>query len=313
MEILRKTNKRKIGKSRTLKKMNCNPKIEGKTISSDSCLTPDVLVKITDEFNKYHKDDPIIFSNYIDLWHKLKHRLNNCKKEDCWLEQITDIDLRNKIDKMSFAPDKPPEWKKNPRTWLSNFDIMKVLRQYEEIKFQGKLKFKLLGPTPIDFDSRPKDMKGECVWEEICNFNLKDYLIKEKTKIGIVFNLDKHTEGGSHWVSLFIDLEDKFIFYFDSNGDKIPKQIDVLVKRIIKQGSQLEEPINFIFHENYPLEHQKENTECGMYSIFFIIAMLTNKAGPKKFSNFKQKIDFFKKKSIPDKYVFNYRNKYFND
>jgi hypothetical protein len=310
---INKTIKHKISKRRTFKKMNCNPKIDGKTPIKDSCLTPDILVKIAKEFNNHHKSDPIQYNDYIDLWKKLKNRLNHCDKEDCWLEQIKDIELRKQIDKMAFAPDKPLDWKKNPRAWLSNFDIMKVLRQYEDIPFQGKYKFKLLGPSPIDFDSKPIDMNGECVWQEICNFDLKFYLDKGKTKIGIVFNLDKHTQGGSHWVSLFIDLKDKFIFYLDSNGDKIKKQIYVLVKRIIEQGKSLEHPIIFEFYENYPREHQKQNTECGMYSLFFIITMLTNKAGPKKFRNVKDKINFFKNKTIPDNYVFNYRNKYFND
>lgn len=306
-------NRRNTKHKKTFKNMACNPKTEGRTPVKDSCLTPEILIKIKDEFNKHHKDDPVHNTDYIDLWKKLKYRLAHCDKEDCWLEQIKDIELRKQIDKMSFAPDKPLEWKKNPRAWLSNFDIMKVLRQYEDIPFQGSKKFKLLGPTPIDFDSRPADMNGECVWEEICNFEVDTYLKKGKTKIGIVFNLDNHTQGGSHWVSMFVDLEDAFIFYFDSNGEKIKPRINKLVKRIIEQGKHLDTPMHFEFYENYPNEHQQQNTECGMYSLFFIIAMLTNKAGPKKFSNSKQKINYFKNKIIPDSYVFRYRNKYFND
>ena len=37
---------------------------------------------------------------------------------------------------------------------------------------------------------------------EICNFNLNK-MIKNKKKIGFIFNLDPHTKGGSHWVSMF--------------------------------------------------------------------------------------------------------------
>lgn len=313
-ELYNKTNKHKSNNRRkTLKKMNCNPITHGKTVSDESCLTPEVLVKIKDEFNKYHNNDPIVYTNHNDLWHKLKHRLNNCDKEDCWLEQIKDTVLREKIDKMSFAPDKPLDWKKNPRSWLSNFDIMNVLRQYEVRNFQDEKKFKVFGPTPIDFDSKPKNMNGNCVWEDICKLELKKQLENGKTKLGFVFNLDKHNQNGSHWVSLFVDLEDSFIFYFDSNGDKIPTKINKLVKRILKQGEQLESPIHFKFYENYPLEHQQENTECGMYSLFFLITMITNRAGKKKFTNYNKKIEFFKKNVIPDNYVFKYRNKYFND
>jgi hypothetical protein len=34
--------------------------------------------------------------------------------------------------------------------------------------------------------------------------------------VGFTINLDNHNESGSHWVSMFLDLDDKIIFYFDS-------------------------------------------------------------------------------------------------
>ena len=49
----------------------------------------------------------------------------------------------------TFTPYKPTEWEKNPVEWLSNFDILNVLKQYEE-KYSD---FKFIGPTPIDFNS----------------------------------------------------------------------------------------------------------------------------------------------------------------
>ena len=301
-----KKNKRKTEKR--FKKMNCNPMVEGKTVNNISCLTPNVLVKIKNAFNKHHPTQPILVTDSNLLWVELKQRLNSCAKEDCWLKQIENPILRKQIDEMTFAPDHPPEWKKVPDTWLTNVDIFEVLKQYQD-KHKD---FKIIGPTPIDFDTRIPDENGECVWKELCTFSLEKQLNEGKTKIGVVFNLDKHNQGGSHWVSLFIDLADSFLFYFDSNGDKIPKRIHALVERIITQGSQLEQPIHFDFYENYPFEHQKQNTECGMYSLFFIISMLTNKIGSRKFKHFKDKITFFKKKRIPDGHVFKYRKKLFN-
>jgi len=308
-----KTKKKYTPLSRTnntrYKKMNCNPSVKGKTIDSDSCLTPEVIIKIKDSFNKHHIDNPITEKEPKELWYELKNRLNSCSKEDCWLEQIDNTKLREQIDRMTFAPDKPIEWEDNPDEWLSNYDIFEVLKQYE-MKYKH---FKIIGPTPIDFDTRLPEEGGKCVWQELCTFSLKKNLAEGKTKIGVVFNLDKHNESGSHWVSLFIDLVDSFIFYFDSAGNEIPEQINVLVQKIIKQGGELKKPIHLKFHEIYPFEHQQGNTECGMYSLFFIISMLTNKAGTKRFSTYKQKIKFFKTNRIPDKEVFKYRNKYFND
>jgi hypothetical protein len=38
-------------------------------------------------------------------------------------------------------------------------------------------------------------------------FSLKTYIDEKIKNIGIIFNLDKHTQSGSHWVSMFIDIE----------------------------------------------------------------------------------------------------------
>ena len=114
----------------------------------------------------------------------------------------------------------------------------------------------------------------------MCNFDLKELIKRKKNQIGIVFNLDFHTGPGTHWVSLYIDIKNKFIFYFDSNGDKTPKQIKTFINRIILQGKK--ENIDFVLYENNKTEHQRSNTECGMYSLFFIITMLTKKILNKK-------------------------------
>jgi len=317
-----KKNKKNINKTKKyyktqnnqFEKMNCSPAVNNKTPIKDSCFTPDVLNEIKTSYNEYHPDSKITTTNPKQIWYELKNRLSTCKKEDCWLKEIRDPSIRNKINEYLFAPYQPKEWKKNHNTWLSNYDILNVLKQYE----LSNKKFKLIGPTPIDFDSRPNDMNGQCVWEDLCEFSLENFMKKHnnKTKIGIVFNLDKHNQGGSHWVSMFVDLEDKFVFYFDSAGDKIQPEIERLANAIIKEASVLSEPLIIEFHQNYPIEHQMGNNECGMYSLFFIITMLTgeiNKPTKKKvFRNYHEKIGFFKKGRIPDKYMNNYRDIYFN-
>jgi len=301
-------NKKYKSGNKTFKKMNCNPAIEGKRSLNESCYTITILNEIKKSYNKNHPEKQIKTNNPTELWKELKTRLHECDKEDCWLKEIENTSMRKKIDALTFAPDQPPEWKNNPDEWLSNFDIFEVLKQYEETHKN----FKVIGPTPIDFDSRVPDEKGECVWKELCSFSLEKYLKEGKTKIGIVFNLDKHNEPGSHWVSLFIDLENDFLFYLDSAGDKIPDEIDVLVKRVQKQALELEKSKKLEFYENHPFEHQKGNTECGMYSLFFIITMLTQKIDKKVFNDYRDVIKMFKKQRISDENVFRYRNIYFN-
>jgi hypothetical protein len=258
---------------------------------------------VRDAYNRDHSaGDVIEESDPTKLWKLLNERLVQCKKEDCWLNQIKDVDLKKRIDRYIFAPDKPYEWKKNPNEWLSNFDIMNVLEQYE----QTYKNFEFIGPTPIDFDAV---VSGHCIQNELCKFNLPSLIKKGKTHIGVIFNLSPHTSSGSHWVSLFIDTKEHVIFFFDSAGDPIPKEIKTLVDRIRKQTHN-----KYAFHQNHPKEHQMGNTECGVYSLFFIITMLTGKSPMARGNmNMRQKIHLFKKRTIPDKYIEKYRNVYFND
>lgn len=294
--------------TRSFQPLNCSPIVNGKTEIAGSCFTAPALYQLKEYYNKHHPSTPILSKTPSQLWHDFRTRFFSCKREDCWLKEIDNAELRENLEKFLFAPSQPVEWKKKPNEWLSNFDIFEVLHQYE----LTHANFKAFGPTPIDFDSRPKDDTGKCVWEELCTFQLNNYLEKGKTKLGMVFNLDKHDEQGSHWVSLFVDLEERFLFYLDSAGNRIPKEIRNLVKRIQAQGMSLSPPLKYKFYENYPLEHQLGNTECGMYSLYFIITMLTGETEGRTFRTAREKIEFFKKKRVPDKYVSKYRKIYFN-
>ena len=169
------------------------------------------------------------------------------------------------------------------------------MKQYEK-KYKN---FEFIGPSPIDYDSQMAF--GECVWEELCNFNLEKLLKRNLSKIGVIFNLDPHYKGGSHWVSLFIDISSKKVYYFDSVGKKIPRQIKKFTNTVISQATML--GINLEFDEIYPNEHQKKDTECGMYSIYFITNMIKNT---------KMWDTIFKSGTISDKEMEKYRKIYFN-
>jgi hypothetical protein len=257
-------------------------------------------MKIRSAYNDGHPNNRIAESDPTEIWKQLKTRLTGCAKEDCWLKEIKDKNLRKQLDRFVFAPDKPPNWKKNKNEWLSNYDILAVLEQYE----QAYPEFEFIGPTPIDFDAQ---VRGKCVEEELCKINVPKLIRSGKRKIGIVFNLDKHNEPGSHWVSLFIDADDRFIFYFDSANSRIPAQIHTLIERIQEQSSR-----KYKYYRN-AVSHQYTTTECGVYSMFFIITMLTKRTEiqPNQMST-KERIDLFMHHRIPDKYIETYRNKYFN-
>jgi hypothetical protein len=278
-------------------KLRCSPKNDDIKIGNFTCFSQENLIKLKDMWNARHPDNKIITDNSNEIWDILKNYYSNiCNKESCWIRQMTKNTKMEKELLDAFAPESPEEWKKNPNEWLSSIDILKVMSQYEK-KYKC---FEFMGPSPIDYDTHK--LFNECVWEELCHFNLEDQIKKGKTKIGIIFNLDPHYKGGSHWVSLFINIKKNLIFYFDSAGDKIPSQIKKFADEVTKQGLELKKKIVFKFDQNYPVEHQYGNTECGIYSLFFIVHMLEDKITAY----------YLKKHILKDKYMEKFRKIYFN-
>jgi len=292
----RTTKKVKKNKSQKLfKKLNCSPKNKH---NEYTCYSDDDLIKLKGMWNARHPDKPITKNDSKQIWQQLKdYYASICNKESCWVRQMTKNTKMEKELLEAFAPESPKEWEKNPNEWLSSLDILQVMNQYEK-KYKC---FDFLGPSPIDYDTHK--LYGECVWDELCHFNLDSQIKKGFTKFGVIFNLDPHYKGGSHWVSLFINIKKHTIFYFDSTGEAIPAQIKKFVDDVIKQGRELKKPINFIFDENHPVEHQYGNTECGIYSIFFVIHMLEDKITG----------HYMKTHILKDKYIEQFRNIFYNN
>jgi len=300
--------------------MNCSPIVTGAKASPNTCYTMEMLELIRASYNKNHPpSDYIPWSNPGEIWQTLNRRLVNCEKEDCWLSEIKDAELRKQIDTLIFAPDQPAEWKTNKNEWLTDLDIRKVMDQYE----QAYPNFRFIGPSPINYDTMvpaselytykgPPSDKKICVWEDLCHIDIATLLAKKIDKIGMVFNLDRHDMPGSHWVSLFVCLDKAhpFVFYFDSGGKSPPPEIKRLMKTIKTQG--IKAGLAMKSHTNTNRQHQKGNTECGMYSLFFNITMLTGDSGFEQNMPMQKRIMLFKTANIPDKYVENYRSKYYN-
>lgn len=290
-----KTLKRKLKKATTPKfvKSSCAPTSEKKDYT---CYSDTALTKMKNLWNARHPDTKIDSDVPREIWKHLKTNLQEvCDSENCWLKQgFIANNLDSELTSYTFAPNSPKSWSKNKNEWLSSVDIEKVMKQFEK-KYKC---FEFIGPSPIDFDAHM--LYNECVWEELCHFNLKTLLSKGKNKIGIIFNTDPHYKNGSHWISLFIHVKKGYIFYFDSNGNEVPKEIKVLVDRVLEQAKALNIPL--AFDQNYPMEHQYSNTECGMYSLYFIIQLLRET----------HNIDFFKNHRIKDKDMETLRGEYFN-
>jgi hypothetical protein len=299
---IRKTKKRYSLPSTTkMKKLNCSPTQQSK--DEYTCYNDSNLINIRNMWNKRNPDEAIRSNSKKEIWSALQKKMKNvCDNEMCWLKQefIDDGNISKEMIENVFAPTSPKSWNKNPNEWLSNFDLKKVMKQYEK-KYDN---FSFIGPSPIDFDQIEYGTK--CVWNDLCHFKLKSFIDRGKTKIGIIFNTDPHTEGGSHWISTFINIPEGYIYFFNSTGESVPHEIKVLIDRIIAESKELVRTNvlkkELVFNQNYPKQHQKGGTECGMYSLFFIVKLLTGELKP----------DYFNTEKVPDKKVEEFRKIFFN-
>ncbi len=297
----------KGGKSGTKSLTKCSPISQKTPIGGDTtCFTEKAALELQTAFNQETvPSNRVLLAKPTEFLSSMKEK-QRCNNDECLINSIKNPQIREKIKKTIFKPAQPRQWKKNPNEWLSNFDILEVLRQYEE----AYPNFEFIGPVPIDFAERTEN-GGSCIENRLCHFSVGQLT---KPDIGIIFNLDKHDEPGSHWVSMFIDSGSKTMFYFDSatshesgdrtegstNDGELPKEIDAFQQKIQGQDSAYK----FLSNE---VEHQRGNSECGMYSLFFTIHMLLSKD---RSNEFQTRFNNPRKK-ITDKDVEKYRHIYF--
>ena len=270
-----------------------------KSAVSQSCYDRNEINKIIKLYNKYNKYKKIIIpkTKSKDIKYKyniLKDTLSKkCDdNEYCWLKQryITP-NVREQL-KSNFKIEMPNKWYDDHDMWLNTFDIENVLFQYE-IKFP---EFAFLGATPIDFEHKFRD--GDCVENKLCRLSLKNLIKRKKKYLGVVFNLDNHKQPGSHWISMFCNIPKREICYWDSYGYKPPKEVSDLMNKIKKQGEKINKKFKIKINN---IRHQYNNSECGVYSIHFIVKQLEGDTFEK-----------ITKRKISDKLMNTYRSKYFN-
>ena len=313
----KKTNSKKTNSKKTKVNKKCAPFIEPidisnlskqkkitktnvkiiKSVTSESCFTIDALRKIATKWNETHPQMKIDFTTITTgktLWNAINNVMKyKCNDELCWLKQefIKDSYLQKELLK-SFKPFMPKSWSENPREWLNTIDIRDVMNQYE----QKYTNFEFIGPVPMDFDT--KVGFGECVVDELCKINLDELMKKGKTKIGVIFNLDKHTQSGSHWVAMNCDINRGEICYWDSYGIKPNPEVVVLMNRLKEQAYKLNKKLEIKINK---VRHQYKNSECGMYCIYFITSLLDGKT-----------FETVVKNIVDDDTMNNKRNDFFN-
>jgi Ulp1 family protease len=210
-------------------------------------------------YNEEHKSEkPIPSGPIVKVWNAIKERLH----EKCSAGTAECV-----VAHMLKKQKAPEEWVSNPEEWLSSIDIEKVESEFMHVF----AKYKFLGCIPIDFDK--KSQTGKCIVDSLCSIRIRDLYDKGARRIGIVFNTDVSTGPGQHWIALFADLNPKYenarITYFDSYSKAPEPEIQRLMHRWKEQWDSTKihsKPTELTYNKTL---HQHENSECGMYCIYF--------------------------------------------
>lgn len=188
-----------------------------------------------------------------------KEGFKNMHKHYNWIILPMFKNLRGKYHKSRYFRPYGPN---KGNTWLSNFDIMAIFKQYEDVYPD----FEFLGAVPRDFNDFER-------WN-YCERDFNDFVVNgvKKTKFGIIFNHDLSGMSGSHWVALFFDMKAKKIYYQDSVGKEPKNEYVKLMDVVEKQmGKSVDRRVS-------KTEHQKANSECGVYSTSFILRLLNGES-----------------------------------
>ena len=273
----------------------CSPNIN---FENGSCISLDLLIEMAKAYNKFHESDkskqikldskldtlyPDDYKKYLLL--EFKTRFDGDQKDwinSKYLELMSEED-RDHLENKVFRPDGP----QGRFDWLSTIDINQVLYQYEE-KYPD---FKFLGAVPMDF--------MDLDYLPFKKLSLKELESGGIKRIGVIFNTDKSTGRGKHWISLFADLTKGQIYYSDSMGTRQPKEVNEFMKQIEKYLTEIKKMTDLDIRYN-KTQHQKGNSECGVYSINFILRLLKGKT-----------FDHLTRKRLTDNQVNKCRIKYF--
>jgi len=255
MRNSKKTHKKKIYRFKSPGPEQCHPSV-GSTRPVEGCIPQDILQKVATKLNI----NPTRHSIETELKVLPKHEysfVNALPLEDSEKKELIKKYLR---------PKQPEDWKGDPDKWLNSLDITHVMNQYEEA-FPN---FEFMGPFPIDFAAPdPYNKDGKCLIQEMCEIKTSVALANGTKYIGIIYNLDPHFKSGSHWVACFIDLIKHNTYYFDSYGMEPPTQIQKFMKWLTTQDNEMK-----LYYNGR--RFQFKNSECGMYSMYFILRMLMN-------------------------------------
>ena len=208
------------------------------------------------------------------LWESIRSEMGDDEKK--W----GDISIVRK----RFAPTVPHEWNINDHTWLDNFTLDKIMRYFKK-KYKG---FHFENATSIDFER--KDLHGNCTVSELCKYKMIN-LVNKYSSFGTILNTEPSFMSGRHWNALYVDIKKRRIYFYDSFGVAPFKEVMTFMDRLKREGDEIHGSGSWNIKSN-TFSHQKSTSECGMFSVYFIIRMLVGES-----------FESFIRRNVTDEYV----------
>lgn len=195
-------------------------------------------------------------------------QVTNCDSEACLLKnpqfsQFIGAVQADEVLKDRFKPSGPA----NSTEWLNNDNIDYVLDQWAK-KYPGFINVPF---QMIDFD---------VVGTELSRVDLVSVYESGSRKLGCIINTDKSTGRGIHWFCIFIDMSDTnkwTLEYFDSAGEypksSVHKWLNTQRAKLAAKYPDKDIQVIDVTRSN---QLQKSATECGVFSLWYILSRLNN-------------------------------------
>jgi hypothetical protein len=277
----------------------CSPSHYKNFNKRKSCYDVTTLRKIAEAYNRHYPTNTVALTTrtgkvkaFNVLWKELQTKLRDkCDTDEtCW---VAHVGIKNDINvRRSLRPEKPIEWNKNPTEWLSNFDIEEVLIQYEAAHAPF---YKFFGVYPSNFLRKVSSNATTCAHNELCNIDIAKLYNEGVRTFGMIINLDKHDEPGSHWTSLFVCIDPALCcfgaYYYDSTAHLPPPDMTKFMKDICSKSKAIATNVSFKIRVN-KIKQQYKGSECGVFAIYNQLKWLGEiKSGANKRLTFDKIVD----------------------